>query len=142
MYLHLLSQVNYLAVFVSAIVFFVIGSLWYSFLVREAWIAELKKHDITIKQNVSKELLRTKMLLTFGANVLASIAMALLVIMTGSSTISSGICLGILCVLGFAVTSVGAVFIWEDRSLKLFLLDIGYPALGIIFSAIILSLWQ
>lgn len=142
MYLHLLSQINLIAVFVSAIVFFVIGSLWYSFLVREAWIAELKKHDITIKQNVSKEVLRTKMLLTFGANILASIAMALLVIITGSSTISSGICLGILCVLGFAVTSVGSVFIWENRSIKLFFLDVGYPAFGIIASAIILSLWQ
>ncbi len=141
MYLHLLSQINLVAVLISAIVYFMIGSLWYSFLVRDAWVAELKEHDVTIKQH-AKEVLRTKMLLTFCANVLASIAMALLVIMAGSTTVYSGFCLGLLCVLGFAATTLGTVFIWEHRSFRLFLLDIGYPAIGLIVAAIILSIWQ
>lgn len=137
----ILSEVNYVAVLVSAVVFFIIGSIWFSFLFGSIWQHELKKHHVVIKQPQKNELV-LKMLLTFGANVLASICMAELVVMTGSTTALSGLMLGGLVALGFAVPALGSVFIWESRSLKLFLLDVGYPALGFIATAILLSVWR
>ncbi len=137
-----LSQINYLAVGVAAIIFWVVGSAWFSPLLWSTiWVAELKRHHVLL-QRPSPNILLTKMLLTFGANFLASFAMAWLVVMTNSSTVSSGMELGIITVLGFAVTTLAQVFIWENRSIKLFLIDIGYPALGIIISAVVLSVWR
>jgi hypothetical protein len=136
-----LASINYLAVAVSSIVFFLLGSLWFSALFGSIWAQELKRHNVTIQQPTPRNV-SIKMILTFAANVLASFAMAKLVILTGSNTLASGLTLGIITTLGFAVTTLASVFIWESRSLKLFLIDIGYPALGIIAAAIILSVWR
>lgn len=76
-----------------------------------------------------------KMLLTFDANIITSYAMACLVVMTGSTTVLSGLILGIMGALGFAVTTLALVY----RSLRLFLIDSGYPVLGIIITAVLLS---
>ncbi len=83
-----------------------------------------------------------KMILTFSANLLASFAMAELAILTGSCCAQTGLILGSIAALGIAVPALGSVFIWESRSLKLFLIDVGYPAIGIIIAAIIVSVWQ
>lgn len=139
--LSFLSEINYLAVAVSSIVFFFIGSLWFSALFRNLWVKELKRHDVTIKEP-TKEVLLQKMLLTFGANILASFAMACLVIITGSTTLATGFFLGFIAALGFAVPTLGSVFVWENRSLTLYLIDVGYPVVGIIAIAMILSIWQ
>lgn len=136
-----LAHINYLAVAVSSIIFFLIGSVWFSALFSTMWTQELKRHNVVIKEP-TKPALFIKMLLTFGANVMTSIAIQYLVIMTGSTTLLSGLILGIVTTLGFAVTTLASVFIWESRSLKLFLIDIGYPALGIITASILLSLWR
>ncbi len=136
-----LSQINYLAVAVSSVIFFVLGSLWFSALFGSIWAEELERHNVVIKQP-TKNSLFMKMLLTFATNCIASFAMACLVAMTGSTTVISGIILGIIATVGFAATTLASVFNWESRSLKLFLIDIGYPALGIITAAIILSVWH
>ena len=136
-----LSQVNYLAVAATSFIFFFLGSLWFSALFGSIWVKELKNHNVIIKEP-TKSALMTKMFLTFGNNVLASLAMAILVNLTGSTTVISGIILGIIVTVGFATTTLASVFIWENRSLKLFLIDIGYPALGIITAAVLLSVWH
>ena len=136
-----LSQINYLAVAVSSVVFFLLGSVWFSGLFGSIWQEELAQHNVVIQQPTSGSLM-IKMLLTFCTNILASIAMAALVVITNSVSIESGLLLGLITTLGFAVTTLASVFVWESRSLKLFLLDIGYPVVGIITSSVILSLWR
>lgn len=140
--LSIFMQINYIAVTVSAIVFFFVGSAWFSpLLFTSMWLQELKQHNVVIKEPTAA-VLTTKMLLTFAANFVTSLAMAYLVALTASTTITSGLCLGIIAAVGFTLTSIGSVFIWEGRSLRLFLIDAGYPAVGIILSAILLSIWQ
>jgi hypothetical protein len=142
MLIPILMQVNYLAVAVCSVLFFVIGSVWFSPVgFSTLWVKELERHNVQIKQPSSQQL-TIKMLLTFGANVLAVLAMACLVVLTGSFTVMTGLMLGKIVALGFACTAIGSVFIWESRSLKLFLIDAGYPAVGIIVAAVILSVWR
>jgi len=136
-----LSQVNYLAILTSAVVFFVIGSLWYSpLLMSTLWGEELKRNQVTPKMPMKHELWG-KMLLTFIANIIASFAMAYLVIMTESTTWQAGLQLGVIVSIGFAATTLAANFVWQSRTFKLFLIDVGYPILGIVASAMILSIW-
>jgi hypothetical protein len=139
--LSFLSSINYIPVIVSSIIFFLIGSFWFSGLFGSLWIKELKHHHVVIKEPTTN-VLATKMLLTFASNFIASFAMACLVAITGSATATTGLILGIIAAFGFAASSIGSVFIWESKSLTLFLIDAGYPMVGIIAAAIILSVWH
>lgn len=138
--LNILTHINYFSVLISAIIYFLIGSLWFSTLFGHIWSKELEKHNTIIKKPTTSQLLE-KMAITFGSNILTSLAMAYLTKATGSNTIVSGLILGVITSIGFAATTMATTFSWESRSLKLFLIDIGYPVLGIISSSIILSLW-
>jgi hypothetical protein len=136
-----MSSINYVAVFAAAVLFFVIGSLWFSFLFRELWTQELKRHNVVIKQPTSNVIARN-MFLTFAANCVAAYGMACLVTLVGVTTAYDGFVLGTIAAMSFAVTAVGSVFIWENRSLRLFLIDVGYPVAGIIASAMVLAVWR
>lgn len=137
-----LHDINYVAVLVSSICFFLIGGLWFSpMLMSVPWMEELKRHGVSLAMP-AKHTLWKNMLITFALNIVASVSMACLVIATRSTTVQSGFCLGLVVALGFAATSLASAFVWENRSLKLFLIDAGYPVLGIIASALILSLWR
>lgn len=137
----IISQINHVAVAAAAVVFFIIGSLWFSALFQSMWVEELKEHDVKLK-NHDSAVLRTKMILTFVSNYIASYAVAFLVIMTDSVTAHSGFMLGTIAAIGFIATAIASVFIWENRSLRLFLIDAGYPAVGIIVASMILSVWR
>lgn len=136
-----LSTVNIFAVLVSSIAFFLLGSFWFSGLFGRMWCDELEKHGVVIKQPTAASL-RLKMGLTFLGNFITALAMALLVHATASTTIQSALHLGLVVALGFVITAMGTCAVWVNKSPRLFLIDAGYPSVGIIISAIILSLWR
>lgn len=137
----LLSQINFMAVIISAIIFFVIGSIWFSFIFRDMWVRELAHHNVIIKEP-SAHTIMMNMILTFVQNIIVSFAIAYLVVMTNSTTMISGLYLGLIAGCGFSAAAIGGVFIWEGRSLRLFFIDAGYQVLGVVTAAIILSLWR
>ncbi len=105
------------------------------------WLHELSLHNVTIKQP-SKNKMLTNLLVTFLNNSIIVFALACLVQFCDSTTVLSGLMLGLLVAGCFSATAIGGVFLWEGRSIKLFLIDIGYQIAGIVTSAIILSLWR
>ncbi|HEV2601789.1 MAG TPA: DUF1761 domain-containing protein [Candidatus Babeliales bacterium] len=137
----ILSQVNYAAVAVCSLIFFFLGSMWFGAFFGSMWIAELAKHNVIITPPTKAELL-TKMGLNFLKNTIIALSMACLVVLVGSKTVMSGLHLGLLVAFGFAASTMADVFIWEGRSVKLFLIDSGYQIVGIILSAVILSIWS
>lgn len=137
----LLSQINYAAVAVCSLVFFFLGSLWFGTFFGSMWVAELGKHNVIITAPTKAELL-TKMGLNFLKNTIIALSMACLVVLVGSKTAVAGFFLGLLVAFGFAAPAMADVFIWEGRSLTLFLIDSGYQVVGIVLSAVILSMWS
>jgi uncharacterized protein YneF (UPF0154 family) len=137
----ILSQINYLAVAVSTLAFFFIGSLWFGAFFGKMWIAELARHNTIIKEPSKSEIF-AKMGLNLLKNAVISLAMACLVILVGSTTAASGLVLGLFVACGFAASAMADIFIWESRSFKLFIIDSGYQIVGITLAAIILSVWQ
>ncbi len=142
MLMSFLSQVNYLGVVVAALVFFLIGALWFSVLFGHMWAHALKAHSKIVIKEPSKKEFATKLVLTFVANFVACFAMDCLVMVTGSASLLSGLILGIIVAVGFIATTLVSACIWEGRPVKLFLIEVGYPMLGIIAAALILSSWQ
>ncbi len=136
-----LSHANYLALFVAALAYFVLGSLWFSALFGKLWSAEVQKHGVVMKEPSKKDI-GTKMLSTFIYNAIAAISIGYLVYVTGITNWVAGLKLGLLCGIGFAAIAVGISFTWESRSTKLLLIDAGYAVVGITVCGIILSIWH
>lgn len=138
---HLFSEMNIWAVLVSAAAYFVLGSLWFSILFGNVWSKEVEKHGVKINQPTGKDI-GIKMFQTFIGNLIAAVAMAILVHMSRSSTWQSGFHLGFICGIGFAAASIVIAYTWESRSFKLMAIDFGYPVVGITVCGVILSVWK
>lgn len=82
------------------------------------------------------------MVLTFLANLATVFALAYTLKISNSSGVACGLCLGSIIAFGIALTSIAHNYIWLSKSCKLFLIDAGYPVVGIIIASKILSYWQ
>lgn len=136
-----LSSTNYWAVIVSGLMYWILGAIWFSALFGNIWGAELEKHGVKIKEPSKQELL-AKFVQTFVLNLIVAFGVAFIVFVAHSSTILSGFKLGLFTGICFSASTIGVAYTWEGRSLKLFIVDCGYPVLGITLSAVILSLWR
>ena len=141
MFASFLSQMNYWAILVAAVAYFIIGSLWFSALFGKAWMAEIGKHGLTIKEP-TKSQITTKMVLTFLYNLIAAFALAYLVFATRTFNWLAGIKLGLLCGVCFAAVGMAISFNWESRSAKLVMIDAGYAIAGIAVCGVILGAWR
>ncbi len=132
---------NIWALIVSTLLYFFLGSLWFSLLFGKIWAKEVEKHGVKIKEPTKKQLSRN-MLSTFALNFLVVLGVGLIVSALGVNTFLSGLRVGLLLGICFTLAPLGVSNVWESRSLKLTLLDAGYPMLGIVTSCIIFALWQ
>jgi hypothetical protein len=127
--------VNYLAVLAAAASAFVLGGLWYSpILFAKKWMAYTGHADCdgeqTNKGNTG---------LIFGGAFLLSVAAAyLFALIVMFDDWKSGAIAGAITGLGFAATSFGISYLFEQRPLGLWLINAGYHVLqftlyGIVF---------
>jgi hypothetical protein len=137
----LLSSLNYLAVLVAGLAYWVIGAVWFSAIAGKSWSAELEKHGVKIKQPTKPQMM-TKLVSTFLLNVLLAFGMALLLKLTAIADVPHAIKLGLLAGVCICLTTIGVIYTWESRSLKLYFLDAAYPLIGITACSVILTLWK
>jgi hypothetical protein len=135
-------QINYTAVAISSIILFIIGSAWFSpLLFSNIWMKELGRHNVTRPHPTPNELY-TKMAIALVQNIIISLGMATLVNMLDVTTLQSGLCLGLMTSVCFVAPTLGSVFLWEGRSLTLYLIDFGYAGVSLIVSSVFLSWWR
>ena len=134
------GQINYLAVLVSGIFYWLIGMLWFSIIVGQSWSQEVKKHGIKISKPTPRKMAE-KSIWTFVLNLIVAFGIAILVNSLGIHTIGSAIGLGLVLAICFSSAVMITSYLWESRSLKLSFYDIFYPFIGILVSSIIISLW-
>jgi hypothetical protein len=140
MFFDALFHINYFAVGVATIAYFLVGSLWFSTLFGNSWAQELEKHGVAIKAPHATTMI-LKMVQTLFGNFITCVALALLIHVLGITTAINGLYLGLVTALGFVATSMGVASTWEGKSLKLTLIDAGYPIVGIVLSSVILTYW-
>lgn len=135
------SDVNWLAVLVAAIAYFILGAIWYSKALFAPKWAALVGIDMS-DPNKNKEGLGKMLLASFILIAITCIALALLVVRMDLFVLSSGLKLGALTGLCFATTAVSISFIYESRPTALYFIDCGYHVVGHIAAAIILVMWR
>jgi len=131
------SELNYIAVAVAAILYFALGALWYGALFGKPWMAEIGLTEEAM-QNDNNPVLYLFTLLLY---LIAGVIVAYLIHVLGLTTIAEGIFLAGLGYMGFLLPSLGATFIFESRTTRLFLIDSGYHFFGFIILGVVLTLW-
>jgi hypothetical protein len=131
-----LHNLNWLAILVAAISAFALGGLWYSALFAKAW---QKETGIT-----SESASRRNMGRTFGLSfVLAFIASFFLALFIGKDAGAlSGAHAGLMAGFGWVFTFLGIIYLFESKSLALFLINAGYSVVSLTLMGLIIGVWQ
>ncbi|MBZ0183062.1 MAG: DUF1761 domain-containing protein [Melioribacteraceae bacterium] len=132
-----LSQLNYLAVFVSALTSFLIGGLWYSpVMFSNAWMKEngFKEEDLK-DANMAK---------IFGTSFVLALIIAfnLAAFIGSNSDLSFGLFAGFAAGFGWVAMSLGITYLFERKSFKLFLINAGYHMVTYTIMGGILAVWK
>ncbi len=134
------SQINWLAVAVAAIVYFLLGAVWYSktlFGTKWAAMVGIKMDDPDKGKGMAKMMIGTLALI-----FISIIGLVLLVNRLDLVVLVSGLKLGLITGICFATTAVAISFIYESRPTGLYFIDCGYHLVGHIIGAIILVMWR
>ncbi len=131
-----LSTLNFFAVLVAALSSFVIGGLWYSpILFGKAWMAENGFKDDDLQGGMGR---------TFGLSFVLSLIIAfnLAAFLGSEATFSWGLTAGALAGIGWVATAIGITYLFERKSMRLFLINAGYHAVTFTIMGGILGLWR
>jgi len=132
-----MPEVNYLAVIAAAVATFALGGLWYSpALFGKAWQREA---------GVTEEKMKSaNMPLIFGLTfVLALIAAWVFALFLGPRPpMALGLGAGFSAGLCWVAASLGINYLFERKSLKLWLINGGYHTLQFTIIGLILALWH
>ncbi len=132
-----LSSLNYLAIIVAAVSSFVIGALWYSpVLFGKVWQREAKLSD--------EDLQNSNMAKTFGLSFILSLIISfnLAAFIGPTGTLSFGLFAGAAAGVGWVATALGILYLFEQKSFKLWLINGGYHAVTFTVMGAILGAWQ
>jgi hypothetical protein len=133
----ILTDVNWLAVVVATVVAFMLGGLWYSkALFGNAWMQEVGlTEDAVNKANMAR---------TFGGTIVLQIiaATALSAFLGADSTWQSGLQTGIWIGVFWVATAYGVTYLFEQRSVRLFLINAGYYVILYAIIGTIIGAWH
>jgi len=129
-----MPEVNYLAVVVAAVASFLLGGLWYSpALFGKAWQREAGISDEQLKQGMAK---------VFSLSLVLSLIAALnfAFFLGPRPSLLFGFAAGFSAGLCWVAASFGINYLFERRSLKLFLINGGYHTLQFAIIGVSLAL--
>jgi hypothetical protein len=133
----LLGDVNYLAALVAAVVWFILGAIWYAPPVfGRPWQRAIGLETVEGPNPMV-------FVVTFVVYLVTTVALAMLAAATGTDTLAEGLVLGVVTGVGFAValTAVGAVYEPKPNRGTWFWITGVYNLLAYVVVAIILALW-
>jgi hypothetical protein len=131
------QNLNLLAILVAAASAFLLGGLWYSPLMFvKRWMIETGITPDSTK--------KTNMLKIFGLSfILALVASFFLAMFIGAKAGAAfGAMAGFMAGLGWVATFMGIIYLFESRSLALFLINSGYCIASLTIMGFIIGVWQ
>jgi hypothetical protein len=132
---------NWLAVLVAAVAYFMLGALWYSKALFGTKWAQLLKID-TSNPDLRKGM-GGMMVSTFVLVLIVCFGLETLIVKVNfGQELSYGIKLGLLTGLAFATTAVSINYVYERKPTNLYLITNGYHVVGHVIAATILVLWR
>ena len=131
-------KTNYLAVGVSAIVYWLLGAVWFGVLFTKPW---MKLEGITEAQAQSMPHPVYPYVVSFLLNLLIAFVLAQLCAWRNAGTAARGASLGVLLWLGIVGPITYTTHMYEMRPGNLFLINEGYVLVGLLVMGAILGAW-
>ena len=134
------SAINWLAVIVAAIAFFGLGAVWYGPIFGKSWQKEVGLTDDDIQGG--------NMSLIFGSSFIMMLLMAFGIAMLLSiqhlegPNWQIGVHTGLLVGVLFTATAMAINYLYQRKSIKLWLIDSGYQICFLVLQGLILGLWR
>jgi len=128
---------NYPAILVAALTGFVVGGAWYSpLLFARVWMREAGLDDAALA--------RARLGRVFALAFLASLVMAfnLSAFLGAKATLAFGAFAGFATGLGWVAMSLGIVYLFEQRSLKLWLVNAGCQVVTYTLMGAVIGGWR
>ncbi len=142
MSLDVLGDVNWLAIIVAAVVYFLLGALWYSpVFLGNAWMRASGIEQADTEGGPGPAIY----LAPFIGYLISAIATGMLAEATDSTTVGDGIVLGLVVGLGYSavITGVTAVFSPKMPSAATwFAITASYNLLGLLIVGVLVSVWD
>ena len=133
---------NWLAILCAGAAYWVLGFIWYSLLFGGIWGAEQERHRREGCTPPAKREFIGMLLATFVSNLVASAAIAFLLRRTGIMDMPHALKLGAGVAVGFCITTLTIVHVWERKSTKVWMIDASYHLAGCLVAAAILVSWH
>lgn len=135
------SNINWLAVPVAGLAYFVLGALWYSkLLFVGSWIklSGVNANDPNAKKGMAQTMIASLVLM-----IICSLGIALILARIGATgDWMSGAKVGLLAGLCFSSTGISISYLYEKKPFGLHLINGGYNTVGCIIAGIIIAVWQ
>jgi surface polysaccharide O-acyltransferase-like enzyme len=128
-------KTNYPAIGVCAIVYWLIGGVWYAVLFNKSWMA--LEHRTAEQTNPI-----LPYIITFLLNLLIAFVLAQICIWRNANTASRGAAIGVLLWLGIVGPITFTTYLYELRSKELFAINEFYPLVGLCVMGAILGGWR
>jgi hypothetical protein len=133
----LFSGLNYWAVLAAAVSAFVIGGLWYSpVLFGRIWQRQTGLTDAQLQAGNPARIFGVSFVLALVA------ALALAALLGPGPSLARAFQVAVLCGAAFVGTSFGINYLFEHKSLTLFLVNAGYHLAQFAVVGLILGLWH
>jgi hypothetical protein len=134
-------DVNYISVVVSAIVFMIVGTLWYGPFFGKQWlklIGQTQKSEAKNQQNLS---MGASMFGVFIAALVTSFVIAVVIKSLLITTVSAALIAGFMLWLGFVATTMSHRIFFEKSSSKLYFINASQSLVAILLGSLIIVLW-
>jgi len=132
-------EINYLAVIVAAVAYFVIGALWYSpVLFGKTWMKGIGK---TPEQMAGGSAILNYLMGLITAFI-ASYGVARVMLWSGRSSIGDGIITGVLVGVCFVLATMLMNDIFEKRPKGLTAINVLFHIVGLVVAGIIIGAWH
>lgn len=135
-------KINYPAVFVSALAYWMLGAVWYSPLLFERPFIALKDWTPEQVEAVRAASHAGEIGAALAISLLTAYVLAHFVKFTGAETAASGVLAGFWLWLGFVATTNLSTVLFEGRPLGLYLINNGYHLVGLLGMGALLAVWR
>jgi hypothetical protein len=137
-----IPHLNYYAVLVVAVVGFLVGWLWYGLLFGRMWMTEMKITPEMVAAEKAKGGMAGYMIKGFLFTLLSTFGLAALIAAHGSPNWKHGAAFGLF--IGLFVAAVRKLndAVWEKKSCKLQVLNVGHELVVYAVQGAILGMWH
>ena len=133
------SNINWLAVLVAAVAYFLLGAIWYSALFRNAWI---KAAGVNVNDPNAKKGMAGLMISSFITIIITTIGLALIISRIGGpGGWMTGCKVGLIAGICFSAATICNAYLYEKRPMALLAINSFYNIFGCVIAGIVISVW-